>query len=307
MYVDLALILNTGVNFFLLQLTAVIARQRVHFYRLMLVSFGGSLFPLALYLMEKPALLLIPARVLLPCLMVFFAFRPRHWRQGICQYLVFYVCSIALGGLALFLSSGQKLSFSGGEAYLLPPPSLLKLLLAAMLLYMGMRCLEPLLREKLHFYLSPSTLEMEISFGDKVKRLTAFIDTGNMLCCPFSGIPVAVAAYEAVHELLPEGVCTFLESKNSNMDWFHLEAILSASENAAKFCIVPYHSLNEKGFLLAFRPDKLTLREEGKGAVETRLLVAVQKGDRIGADYEVLLPLEAWRKYGCRKKERNTA
>lgn len=305
MYVDLVLILNAGINYYLLQLTAVIARQRVHFYRLLLVSVAGALFPIALYVMEKPALLLTPARIILPCLMIYFTFRPRHLRQALCQYLVFYICSIALGGLALIFSAGQKLSFSGGEAFIIPPPSLIKLFLAAILLFLGMRCLEPLLREKLHFYLSPSILEMEINFAGKVKKLTAFVDTGNTLACPFTGTPVAVAAYEAVRELLPLEVCTYLESKGSTMDWSNLEKILSVGENAQKFCIIPYHSLNEKGFLLAFRPDKLKLDSEGKGS-EVKLLIAVQKGDRVRADYDILLPLEVWRK-NYRNNERNIA
>ena len=307
MYLDLVLILNMVVNFFLLQLTALIARQKAHFYPILLASFIGALFPLIIYLVEKPALLLWPARILLPFLMIFLSFRPRQWRQGVCQCLTFYLCSFSLGGLALLFSSGEKLSFSGGEAYLLPPPTLLKMLLAATVLYIGVRWLYPLLQELLHFQIPPATLKMDVLFNGKSKRLTAFVDTGNMLRCPFTSTPVAVAAYKAVQDLLPYEIRTFLESKGE-MDWFHLEAILSRSKNAAKFSLIPYHSLQEKGFLLAFRPERVKLTEEGGAEViDTPLLVAVQQEERNGADYEVLLPLEAWRSANTAKRERKTA
>ena len=307
MYLDLVLFLNMAVNFFLLQLTALISRQKGHFYRILLASFSGALFPLIIYLVERPALLLWPARVLLPILMIFISFRPRQWRQGICQCLTFYLCSFSLGGLALLFSSGDKISFSGGEAYLLPPPSLLMLLFAATLLYIGVRWLYPLLQELLHFQIPPATLKMDVCFNGKSKRLTAFVDTGNMLRCPFTGTPVAVAAYEAVQDLLPPEMRTFLESKGE-MDWFHLETILSRSKDAAKFSLIPYHSLREKGFLLAFRPERLKLTDEGGAEVmDTPLLVAVQQEERYGDDYEVLLPLETWRNATTVKTERKAA
>lgn len=304
MYLDLLLLLNMAVNYFLLRLTAFILRQKVHSSRLLFVSFAAALFPLLIYLMDKPPLHLWPARILLPLAMIYLSFRPQRWRQGICQYLIFYLCSLALGGLALVFSMGEKAAFGGGELYIIASPSPARLLFAATLLYAGVRLAEPLLLEKLYFHLPPATVEMEIGFCGKSKKLTAFIDTGNMLRCPFTGIPVAVAAYSSVRELLPGEVCAFLED-NRGMDWFRLETVLCGKEYAAKFCIVPYHSLQEKGFLLAFRPEKLKLREEGsQAAVETQLLVAVQYA-RDSADYEVLLPLEAWRSAAAEKNERN--
>ncbi len=273
--------------------------------RLLFAAAAAALCPLLLYIMEEPALLLTPARIILPYLLVYYVFRPRHLREAFSCYLVFYLSSLALGGLALLFSAGQKLSFQGGEAFILPPPSLSRLLAAASLLYLGMRWLEPLLREKLHFYLSPSALAMELIFNGRGKRLTAFVDTGNTLACPFTGTPTAVAAYDAVKEFLPQEVCAYLESKNGGTDWLNLEKILSLEKNMQKFCIIPYHSLHERGFLLAFRPDRVRLNIDGEDK-EIKLLVAVQRAGRPRAAYDVLLPLETWRE-NQRNDERNIA
>ena len=89
MYLDLLLLLNMAVNFFLLRLTAFILRQQAHSGRLLFVSFAGALFPILIYLMEKPSLIFWPAHIFLPLVMIYLSFNPRQWRQGICQYLFF--------------------------------------------------------------------------------------------------------------------------------------------------------------------------------------------------------------------------
>lgn len=307
MYLDLVLILNMAVNYFLLRLTALFYRQEGYFYGILLAAFIAALFPLLIYLVDIPALLIWATRLLLPLLMIYISFRPRHFRQGFCQYLIFYLCSISLGGLALLFSAGTKIPYGGGEAYLLAPPSLLMMLVAVLLLYGGMRWLYPLLQEMFHFKVPPATLKMEVYFNGKSKVLNGFVDTGNMLCCPFSGIPVAVASYRSICELLPREICFFLQHERK-IDWFNLEKYLSGQQSAAKFSLIPYHSLGEKGFLLAFRPDRVDLREEGGGeVVHARLMIGVQQEADDRADYEVLLPLEAWRSVTAAKKERKIA
>ncbi len=307
MYLDLVLLLNMAVNYYLLQLTALIVRQKARFYGILIASFSGALFPLVIYLMENPKLLLWPIRILIPVLMIFLSFRPRQLRQGFCQYLTFCLCSFALGGLALIFSSGEKIAYSGGETFLLPPPSLLKLVFAAVVLFTGLRWLYPLVQELFHFNMPQATLKMEIIFNGKNKRLEAFVDTGNMLRCPFTGTPVAVASYGAVRDLLPFEISTFLKRKGK-IDWFQLEAMLSRSKDAAKFSLIPYHSLQETDYLLAFRPEKLKLIEEGGAeSMETPLLIAVQQEGSNEVDYDVLLPLETWRNILTAKKERKTA
>lgn len=307
MYLDLVLLLNMVANFFLLQLTALITRQSGYPMRLLLASFAGALFPLFIYLIEASTLVVWLIRVLLPLLMVCISFRPKQFRHLFCQYLVFYLCSISLGGLAFLFSSGEQIAYNGGEAFLLSPPSLLRLCFAAAFLYAGIRWLYPLVQEIFHFRLPPAALEMEIQFNGKTKRLTAFIDTGNMLQSPFSSTPVAVAAFHSISELLPQDIRSFLACKGS-MDWLNLEPLLCRSKNAGKFNLIPYHTLRDEGFLLAFRPDEVRLMDKGGAEVaKIRLLVAVQQEDGERADYEVLLPLETWRTFTALKRERKIA
>ena len=66
-----------------------------------------------------------------------------------------------------------------------------------------------------------------------------------------------------VRELLPPEVCSFLSSSKT-MDWNLLEKALTGINNAARFCLTPYRSLHGEGFLLGFRPEKVTLWQKGR-------------------------------------------
>lgn len=296
MYLDLVIFLNTAVNFFLLWLTGLIARQKSDFKRLMLGALLGAVFIL-FFLFSSGVFWIWLGKVLLPPLMILVSFQPRLLRQGILLFIIFYFYSLALGGLVLACSFwGQNpLHFSGG-IYHLSPPSLFYLFLSALILYLLTHFLGPLLLEKLNFHLPAVDLKLELSFYGKNKTLSAFLDTGNMLKEPFSGFPVAVAAYPAVKELLPSEICGFFQS-DKKMDWSLLEKALSSIDNAARFSLIPYDTLYGNGFLLGFKPEKVKLWQKGREAtLIKKIIVAIQQEDFFsGAGHEVLLPLEVWR------------
>lgn len=297
MYLDLVIILNTAVNFFLLWLTGLIAQQKTNLKKLLKGSILGAVFILILLLPSGAVLFTWLGKALLPPLMILVSFQPRLLRQGILLLVVFYFCSFAMGGLVLAFSFwGQSpVDFSGG-VYHLSSPSLFYLSLSGFLLYILTRWFGPLLLEKLNFHLPAVDLKLEVSFCGKNKTLSAFLDTGNMLKEPFTGSPVAVAAYPVVEELLPLEVCRFLSS-SKKMDWNLLEKTLTGINNAAKFCLIPYDTLHGNGFLLGFKPEKAKLWQKGRKATFIKKIIIAIQQEQFFTDsgHEVLLPLEVWR------------
>jgi stage II sporulation protein GA (sporulation sigma-E factor processing peptidase) len=296
MYLDLVIALNAAVNFFLLWLTGLIIHQKTTLKRLAAGSILGAVFILVLLLPSGSSLFTWLGKTLLPPVMILVSFRPRLLSQGVLLLLVFYFCSFAMGGLVLAFSLWGKspVDFSRG-IYYLPTPSLFYLLLAGIFLYILIRWFRPLLLEKLNFHIPSVDLQLEISFCGKSKKLSAFLDTGNMLKEPFSGSPVAVAAYPVVEELLPPELCQFLNS-NKKMDWNLLEKALTGINNAARFCLVPYRSLQGEGFLLGFKPENVKLWQKGRNLnFKEKIIIGIQQEQfASGAEYEVLLPLEVW-------------
>ncbi|NLL20113.1 MAG: sigma-E processing peptidase SpoIIGA [Firmicutes bacterium] len=299
MYIDLILSLNLVVNFFLLWLTGLITHQKTTFFRLFLGSVAGAAYLLVLFIPIRLLFFTVSGKIILPLLMILFSFRPRKLIQAVILFITFYLCSFAMGGLVFAFSLWAKfpLDYYRG-VYNLPAPSIKYLVFSGALLFLLVRWLQPILLEKLNFHLPATALELEISFGEKNKKLAAFLDTGNMLKEPFSGLPVAVAAYPAVKELLPQEICHVL-SNNGHMDWALLEKALTSasSADASKYCLVPYCSLHEEGFLLGFRPERAALWQEDRVyKLKDGIIIGIQREkDGFPAEHEVLLPLEVWR------------
>lgn len=304
MYIDLVLCLNIVVNFFLLWLTGLIAHQKTTFFRLFAGSVAGAAYLLVLFIPIRLLIFTVSGKVILPLLMIYFSFRPRKLMQAIILFIAFYLCSFAMGGFVFAFSLWAKypLDFHRG-VYNLPAPSIKYLVFSGALLFLLVRWLQPILLEKLNFHLPATELELEISFCGKIKKMAAFLDTGNMLKEPLSGLPVAVAAYPVVKELLPQEICSVL-SNNGHMDWTLLEKALTSinAASASKYCLVPYRSLNDEGLLLGFRPEKATLWQENRVCkLKDGIIIGIQRGkDDFPAEHEVLLPLEVWRSSDAR-------
>ncbi|MGI6328455.1 MAG: sigma-E processing peptidase SpoIIGA [Dethiobacteria bacterium] len=298
MYIDLILSLNIVVNFFLLWLTGLITHQRTTLLRLFAGSVAGAAYLLVLFIPIRLLFFIVSGKIILPLLMILFSFRPRKPIQAVILFIAFYLCSFAMGGLVFAFSLWAKfpLDFYRG-VYNLPAPSIKYLFFSGALLFLLVRWLQPILLEKLNFYLPTTALELEIDFCGKNKKLAAFLDTGNMLKEPFSGLPVAVAAYPTVKELLPQEICHVLS--NGHMDWTQLEKALTSvsAASVSRYCLVPYRSLHDEGFLLGFRPERAALCQGSRVyKLKDGIIIGIQREkDDFPTEHEVLLPLEAWR------------
>ncbi len=299
-YLDLVMALNFVVNFFLLKITGLIARRKAAAGRLAAASVLGAAYIIFFVLPPNPLIFSWIGKTLLPLGMVVLAFNPRNRSDGAIMFVLFYLCSFAMGGLVLAVSLWVDFPvYLPGAAFQLHAPSLPHLFLAGVLLYTAASRMGGVMVEKLNFRLPSTSVPVVIGFGGKRIKLSAFLDTGNMLKEPYSGSPVAVAPYWAVKELLPAGMRVLLQEEKK-LDWLELQKFLAEVQDPSRYCLVPYRSLNEKGLLLAFRPETVELcRPDGRQAFKGGLTVAVLNGQSsAGADYEMLLPLEAWRAAG---------
>ena len=295
MYLDLVITLNVAVNFLLLKVTGQVARQKTTFLRLLLGSALGGII-LLLFVFPSGFSLLIswPGKLLLPVAMIILAYRPRRWRDALLLVLLFYLCSFILAGLviAFMLWNNYSINFSQ-DIYFLCSPSFFHLSGAGIVLLIFVRWVSPLLEEKFRYYFLAKDYQVQVCLFGKKKKITAFLDTGNMLKEPFSGLPVAVVSYAAIAELLPPEICAVLE-EGSEIEWGKLEKALGSCGAGLKFRLVPYHSLNHDDYMVAFRPEEITIWQKGSEiAVKGGLIIAItQQNFNCGEEYEMLLPLD---------------
>ncbi len=114
------------------------------------------------------------------------------------------------------------------------------------------------------------------SFLGKDYSTVALIDSGNLLCDPMSGTPVMLTGRRGVFPTPPNG--------DSFFD--------CPSEIRKKVRIVPFRQKGKAHLLYAWKPDRVTLKDE-HGEQEISLLIAYDKEGGNYGGFESLLPYAA--------------
>jgi stage II sporulation protein GA (sporulation sigma-E factor processing peptidase) len=105
---------------------------------------------------------------------------------------------------------------------------------------------------------------LRIRWGDRVVKLTALLDTGNRLECPFTKEPVVIVESKEVADYLPVEVlkiCQLIESGAEMGSGFNLPEFWQE-----RIRILPFRSLGrEQGVLVGFRPDEVEVWQNKAG------------------------------------------
>lgn len=193
-------------------------------------------------------------------------FRCRCIWKLIKTLLIFYIVSLALGGIiiaSLYLFSNTGIT-QGGVFYI-GKVTYVKVFVGMLLAWLTMHAFTTLLKERVKQGRKEAKLCITIS--GKAVTLNGFIDTGNFLRDPISGRPVCIASKQAVEGLIPEEM---------------------------QFCIVPYRNLDsEEGILPGIRLDKAKLVVKGRKPKVVDIVLAISKTGRPlgknGENYDVIL------------------
>lgn len=244
-YLDVLLAVNWVIDFLLLHAAARLTRTPYRGWRLVLGAAVGAVWCCTVLLPPLPALLIVALDAAGAVTMAATAF---HF-EGVGTLLrragVLFVLSAVFAGVAMavcFWAAPDGLQVINGVVYYQISPLLLIALTAlsyALLCLWGRwtRRREPLGR----------CYRLRITRGDCTVEVPALFDSGNGLTEPFSGAPVAVAAYASVAALLSPA-------------WN--PACRVPPERAR---LIPFSSVGGGGMLPAFRPDRLTVvGEEGE-------------------------------------------
>lgn len=249
-YLDLVMILNFCVDFFLLMGTNRLSGYPADGKRAAVSALVGAVYAGACVLPEFRFLSNLLWRVVSLLMMGVLAF---GWgKNAIRRTILFVFLSMALGGIALGLGSGGFWAIVMGA------------LGVCILCVMGFGGV-----------VGQRYLPVRISHGGREIQLTALVDTGNMLRDPISGRPVVVADATAAAKLL--GL--------TDQQLRH-PAETVASRSVAGLRLIPYHAVGQPGgMLLAVKADCLSI-----GGREENCLVAFapQEIGR-GKDYQALV------------------
>lgn len=281
-YADLTFLINLTMDFLLLWMTARICRASVSYRRLFLAAFLGGIYGVGNLTAASTFFYTIPAKVLVSCLLLFFALNPVTWQQFQKSFFVFY-------GLS-FVAAGASMA----AAYLHPAAqepswSFYYLLLGAGALILISNYAERYFKQTL----LPALLKYQVRlrFEDKSCRGEGFLDTGNGLRDPLTRRPIVVAEYTFLQSCLPEELNRAM-TDDLNEDQ-RLEAF-SRSSWGNRLRLIPFSSLGKKnGMLIGLRCDEVGIRIGRREMLHNNLVVAIYP-HKLSAedDYQMLIPSE---------------
>lgn len=266
-YGDVILLENLIMNYLILWSTAKLTRYNYSRVKLFIASLLGAVYAVLYYFPGYSYLYTFLMKVVFSIAIIIIAYTPLYFRLLLKLTGVFYIVSFIFGGAAFglfYLINGLELT-RNGISFIMDFP--LKVLAAAafaayfIVRYSWDYIQHRIKRERI-------LVRLEVYFDKKAVSLDALVDTGNSLKDPITGVPVVIAEYEGIKELLPGEIRRIFEESREN-DLNAIAQIMSVSGSITRFRLIPFKSLGrENGMLIGFKPDIAILKENGR---KTRL------------------------------------
>ena len=210
-YVDVLIVLNLYVNYFLIRATAMIMRRVCPRKRCVLSAFIGALGSLVILLPELPLPVVALFKIALGALIVFITFGKQKPADLVICVLFFLVVSFTFAGVMVALwtfAAPLGMVWSNGTAYFNIPLSAIAAFTAAA--YCAVRLVRFFADKRLH---CNRICSVKITAGGSEITLRGLCDTGNELCDLFSGKPVVMCYFDKIAPLAPDEVIGYFDGK----------------------------------------------------------------------------------------------
>lgn len=271
-YLDLNLLINGGMDAFLLVLTGRLLHFPVRRLGVLVGSLLGGL-PVVFAVIGPPEMLIF-SKIVVPLFMLRAAYGPVGLRSFFKLLLGFLLVSAGLGGIIQALWEWAQFHVSpAGTTLALAMHNLWILPVAAFLWWISQTLWQRWQSER--FQQQTSIYEVEIDFGGNADlvMVKALLDTGNSLRDPVTGAPVLILEAAAAVEVLPNDLKEFLslpwrEAKNP---WRFLVA---KPERLKRLVFIPYQGLGGENWLLGIRPKGIC-RQNGAKKTPLKATVAL--------------------------------
>lgn len=264
-YADVVFLINFIMDAFIFWITSKLVKRKIKMWRL----FAGAGLTAALYCLLIFVQQLRIYYNFFACLVILMsglllAFHPRKVKEFIKLIVISHIAAFSVGGLGIALFYYTNISSIIGNYLSVAVGNFsFKILLAAssisyVIIKLSIGWIRRVMIKKQTFY------NIKIYFDKDDLTLNTLMDTGNSLTDPIGKLPVIVTEFEAVKDILPDGLkLVFYEKKEDNFDY-----ILEQIENEDfkyRIRMIPYVSIGQKnGMLIGFKPDRVEVFKENK-------------------------------------------
>lgn len=218
-YLDVLIVVNLYINYFLVRATAVMLRRNVTPLRVLPASAVGAAGSLMILLPDVHPILCVMIKVILGVGITLAAFGIQKRIDFLLSALAFLTVSFIFGGAmnALWsIAAPAGMFMRNGTPYFNIP--IIGVALFTAVVYGGFRVFRIILdRRKPHRH-----AVVKIRCGNAEVTLDGLADTGNSLRDSFSGKPVVIASIDKVAILAPQQVVNYLDGKSDGLEGLRL-------------------------------------------------------------------------------------
>lgn len=275
-YLDVLVCINLFVSYFMLLATGKFFNIQMKRSRLILSSFLGGFYSLAIFLPEISPFFSIFLKLMLSTLIIFSAFGFKNMKFFLKNLAVFYLINFVFLGVMFLLYnfiSPPGLFLKNNIIYLNISPVFL--VISTMISYFCFNFLSKLSAKRIS---EKTFCNVCVEHSGKKARLRAKIDTGNTLREPFSSLPVMIAEYKFIENLIPNDIREFVFSKTC------------ASYKSLR--MIPFRAISGEGILPAFKPDKIFVENLEGSPVFKNAYIGVCKKGVLPVEFEALVSEE---------------
>lgn len=239
-YIDILIILNILVNYFMLAAVKKISRSHTSRLRLSLGALSGGAASLLIFI-DSLGIIMTLLKIVASLVMILISFGFGSVKQFFKKVLWLFFISFVFGGLvfAVYMCFGlQTMIYTNGIVYF--DIDMTFLVVCSAVAYAVITLVSKFLDKK-----APKSKEYYVTIEKNGKNIscTAFMDTGNNLREPFSGYPVIMVCSSVFRELMGGDIS--IEKMQGN----------------EKIRLIPISTVSGNSIIKAFRPDSIKIGE----------------------------------------------
>lgn len=248
LYVDIIFLENLIMNSIIILATGIILKNTQRIWRNLVSSGIGAIYAILIYTSNFKIYSNIILKVILSVVIVYIAFKPANIRSFLKHIIIFYLTSFTFGGVAfalLYFVRPQDILFQNGVLIGTYP---IKMILAGgilgfIIITFAFKNIKGKLTRK----------DMMCTVIIENTRITAIVDTGNLLKDPITKMPVLIMEREMLKGIFPEII---LENATDIVNGKEIEL----GEYSSKLRVIPYKSIGkENGLLLGIKAKNIRI------------------------------------------------
>lgn len=257
-YLDIVFLENVLMNYIIIFATGVVIRDECRKWRIFAASVLGAAYTVVMYLNVIPIYSNFVMKIVLSVVIVYVAFKVKSFKKLVKNLIIFYLVSFVFGGcvfaLMYFLQPQMAQIRNGVFVGAYPIKiALIGGLVAFVVLQISFRIV------KTKFSKKDMIFDVQVVINEKIVKVKALLDTGNLLKDPITGFPVIVVEHKSLRGVIPEKILNNLDNILGG-DIDELTKDEQFSKTISRFRMIPFSSLGKQnGLLFGIKADSVNI------------------------------------------------